>query len=146
MGVVEDRFKPASAPGVRGPYIVMVCADMSEAEAVGRSLSELNTGCLVSYCRAADVAVSPPAGEVALFVLATNEGPETIRLMLEWLRRYWPRSPVAVVGDAGCGRHEMVARAGAAAYLIRPVPPHQWRALLQHAIERMRSVAAAREG
>jgi len=145
MGPVQDRYAPASAPAMRGPYIVMVCADMSEADAVGRSLSELNTGCLVSYCRAVDVADSPPAGEVALFVLATNEGPETIRLMLEWLRRYWPRSPVAVVGDAGCGRHEMVARTGAAAYLIRPVPAHQWRALLKHAIERSRPMSAARE-
>jgi len=136
---------PTSAPEVRITYIVTVCTDMSEAEMVGQSLLQLDTGCLITYCRIADLKTSPPAGEVALFVLATDASPEMVRRTLEWLRHYWPRSTVAVVGDVGTGQEELAARVGGAAYLTRPVGPEQWQVLIRHATRRLQAanVAAA---
>lgn len=124
----------ASAPEVRITNIVTVCTDMSEAEVVGQSLLQLDVGCLITYCRIADLKTSPPADEVALFVLATDASPEVVQRTLGWLRHYWSRSTVAVVGDSGAGQEELAARVGGAAYLVRPVGPEQWQVLIRHAI------------
>ena len=53
---------------------------------------------------------------------------------LRWRRQRWPRCPIPVVGDRGCGVEEMVAREGGAAYLTRPVSAEQWLAVLAHAL------------
>ena len=129
----------ASAPEVPIAYIVTVCTDMSEAEVIGHSVLQLDTGFLITYCRTADLRASPPAGEVALFVLATDASPEEVQRTLEWLRHYWPQSTVAVVGGVGAEQAELAARVGGAAYLVRPVGPEQWQALIRHAIGRLQA-------
>lgn len=111
---------------------VMVCADVREVDRVGRQLTEVNTGCLVTYRRVEDMRAYPPAGRITTVILATEDPPDRIREALRWLRRRWPRSVIAVIGRKGCGVEEMVAREGGAAYLTRPVPLGQWRAVLAH--------------
>jgi DNA-binding response OmpR family regulator len=112
----------------------MVCTDISEAELVSRQLSELNSGCLVTYRRAEDLIRNAPMGRVALIILATSDAPAAIGRTLKWLRRRWPRCPITVVGDQGSGELEMTARKGAACYLTRPVTPEQWTAVLTHVL------------
>ena len=113
--------------------MVTVCTDASEADAVGRQLSQLDHGCWVSYRRAEDMMGNPPRSGACLVVLATNEAPHALQRTLRWLRSRWPRCPVVVVGDQGCGPHERAAREGAAGYLTRPVAPEQWAALRAYA-------------
>ncbi|MFB3891769.1 MAG: hypothetical protein ACE15C_07070 [Phycisphaerae bacterium] len=119
---------------------------MSEADQVGRQLSELNTGCLVTYRRIEDLAQNAPAGKVALIVLATDDEPAVTGRTLKWLRHRWPRCPVTVVGDTGCGEHEMAAREGGACYLTRPVRCEEWAALLTHVLGGPRGQVVTRNG
>jgi hypothetical protein len=114
--------------------LVMACADMSEADQVGRELLELNLGCLVTYRRSEDLVYNTPVRKVALVILAANEAPAVTRRMLKWLRNRWPRCPVAVVGETGGGEEERTAREGGALYLTRPVAPEHWSALLAHVL------------
>ena len=125
---------PALRPDrARGPCIVCVCTDASEADAIGRQLSQLDHGCSVGYRRCEDLMGNPPRLEASLVVLATDEAPRALQRTLRWLRGRWPRCSVVVVGDEGCGPQERAAREGAASYLTRPVTPQQWAALLAHA-------------
>lgn len=128
-------FEPAAlrSPGGR-MYVVMACDDMSEADQVGRQLLELNMGCLVTYQRCDDILRNAPAGQVVLAILATRDEPLQLRRTLAWLRRRWPRCPVAVVGDTGCGDHEMAARESGANFLTRPVVSQEWLSLVSHAL------------
>ena len=71
---------------------------------------------------------------MGLVVWAGQDSPGVLRRMLKWLRRRWPQCSITVVGDKGCGEHEMAARQGAANYLTRPVARGQWAALLAHAL------------
>ncbi|MCD6303518.1 MAG: hypothetical protein J7M21_00980 [Planctomycetes bacterium] len=114
--------------------VVMACSDMREADEVGRLLSEQNNGCLVSYMRAADVMLNQPSGRVVLVILATNDPPDVLGRLLDWLRNRWPGCPVVVVGDAGGGPCEMAARRGGATYLLRPVRREEWRAVMSRAL------------
>ena len=114
--------------------IVMACADMREADLVGKQLLEVNSACLVTYRRAEDLMYNLPTGKVALFILATADTPAVVGRTLRWLRHRWPRCPVTVVGDAGGGAHEIAAREGGAYYLTRPVSPQQWTSLVTHAL------------
>ena len=111
----------------------MICADR-EAEQIGRQLSELDTGCLISYRQAADLALSSPTGKVALIVLAGEDGPAATRRMLKWLRHRWPGCPLAVVGDAGGGQEERAAREGGAMYVTRPAAPSQLWQMVAHVL------------
>ena len=131
----RDEYIPsANRPTAHGLCIVMACTDMSEADAVGRQLLELNSGCLVTYRKAEDLIHNAPAAKVALVILATTDTAVVIGRTLQWLKRRWPRCPITVIGDNGGGRHEMVAREGAANFLTRPVGPEQWNAILAHAL------------
>jgi len=131
----RERFRPALRPVAAGGLcVVMACADREEADQVGRHLWELNTGCLVTYLRAGDLMLNTPSGRVALVILATRESVPVLRRTLEWLRRRWPSCPITVVGDAGCGDHEMAAREGGAVFLARPVTDQQWLAILSHSL------------
>lgn len=114
--------------------VVMVCSDMQEADQVGHCLQELNTGYLVTYCKAEDLLRNAPSGMVALVIVATDDSPPVLRGALHWLRRRWPGCPITMVGDAGYGDHEMIAREGGATFLTRPVSPEQWAAILLHAL------------
>ena len=122
----------------------MACSDMSEADQVGRQLLEQNTGCLVTYLRAEDMLLNAPAGRVALVILATDDSAETLSRTLSWLHRRWPRCPITVVGDTGCGEYELAAREGGATYLTRPVSPEAWSAILTHALGPVRRVPRGR--
>ena len=134
--MVEREYIPsAKRPAAQSLCIVMACADMSEADTVGRQLLELNSGCLVTYRKAEDLIYNTPAGKVALVILATEDTAVVIGRTLKWLRHRWPRCPIVVVGDSGGGQHEIVAREGAATYLTRPVSQQQWNAILAHALE-----------
>ena len=122
--------------------VVMVCADMGEAELVSRQLSEVNTGCLVTYRRVEDMRSNVPAGKVALVILATEDEPVVMNRTLRWLRQRWPRCAITVVGDTGCGVEELVAREGGASYMTRPISPEQWLAVLSHAMSRAEPIPA----
>lgn len=126
--------KPLVFRPMEACLIVMVCSDLSEADQVSRQLSESNSGCLVTYQRVQDLIGNAPHGKVALIILATNDLPAVVARTLRWLRQHWPRCPLTVVGDVGCGEHEMAAREGGACYLTRPIAPEQWTALLSHVL------------
>jgi len=113
----------------------MTCSDMQEADQVSRCLSELNTGCLVTYLQAEDLMLNAPGGKVALLILATNDSPAMLRQTLRWLRNRWSGCPITVVSDVGSGEHEMAAREGGALFLVRPVADRQWSAILARALE-----------
>ncbi len=121
-------------PVDRKACIVMVCASVSEADHVGKQLSELNMGCLVTYRRAEDLMYNAPTGKVVLVILATADSSPVMGRTLQWLRRRWPRCPVTVIGDEGGGEREITARSGGASYLARPVTAEQWSAMLGHAL------------
>jgi FixJ family two-component response regulator len=142
---VSDVVAPVKRPVARGLCIVMVCTDHGEAEQVARLLSEVNSGCMVTYRRAEDLVHNAPTGRVALVVLANNSVAPALGRTLRWLRHRWPRCPVAVVGDTGCGDHEMAAREGGAFFLTRPVAPEEWSSLLDHVLEAPRQEVASRE-
>lgn len=124
----------AVRPASHALCIVMVCADLSEADQVSRQLSELNTGCLVTYRRVEDLTLNAPTGKVALVILSAQDDPVVMARTLRWLRHRWPRCSVTVVGDAGSTEQELVAREGGAYFLARPVVPEQWAALLGHVL------------
>ena len=125
-------YKPANRPVERGLCIVMVCTDTSEADQVSRQLEEVNKACLVTYRKAEDLMLNSPSGKVALIILATTDTPMRVKQILSWLRHRWPRCPITVLGDSGCGEHEMAARVGGANYLTRPVAPEVWAAVISH--------------
>ena len=112
----------------------MACADMSEADQVGRLLLQVDNGCLVTYRKSTDIARNVPSGKVALIILASDESPAALSEMLKWLSRRWPRCPLTVVGNDGSGEQERAARAGGALYLTRPVSSQDWTAILSHAL------------
>jgi len=78
--------------------------------------------------------LNTPSGKVALVILATDDSAPLLRRSLDWLRRRWPGCPITVIGDTGCGEHEMAAREGGANFLTRPVSPEQWSAILSQAL------------
>jgi FixJ family two-component response regulator len=130
------REELASRPVVGSMFVVMACSDMQEADEVGRCLSDLKTGCLITYLKAEDLALNAPSGTVALVILATDDSSVVLGKTLDWLRHRWPRCPITVVGDVGCGEHEMAAREGGATFLTRPVSPGHWLAILSHAFSK----------
>ncbi len=130
-----EAMRPAPATAC----IVLVCSDVSEADEVGRQLSELNSAYLVTYRRVEDLLKNAPAGKVALMILSTQDDAATMRRTLRWLHAHWPRCPITVVGDAGETSQEIVAREGGACYLTRPVAPEQWNAVLSHVLDRRES-------
>jgi hypothetical protein len=124
----------------------MACSDMQEADQVGRCLSELDTGCLITYLKAEDLLLNAPTGVVALVILATDDSVGILQRTLAWLRQRWPRCPIIVIGEAGCGQRERTAREGGAIFLTRPVAPEQWSAVLSHAFQLVRSLVSERAG
>ena len=130
---LEYDCSPAIRPANRGLCIVVACTDASEAEQIARQLSKPNRGRIITYRRAEDLLHNAPTGTVSLLILASTETTATLERTLKWLRNRWPRCPVTVVGDAGCGDYEIAARAGGAHYLTRPVAAEDWSAIFQHA-------------
>lgn len=114
--------------------IVMACGGAEEATRVGDEVSQVNSGCLVTYRKAEDVLLNAPAGRVALMILASEDDPDVIVRILRWMRRRWPHCPVVVIGDEGGGPLEMAARTGGASFLARPVSAEQWSALVSHVL------------
>jgi FixJ family two-component response regulator len=112
--------------------VVMVCADVGQAELVGRQLSKLNNGCLITYRRAEDLFANRPTTRVALMILALDQKPAHMGWTLSWLRHRWPNCPIVVVGSDGGRQEELAARTGGAIFLTRPVPAEQWLDILQH--------------
>lgn len=133
----EPVIRPANG---RSVCAVMACSDMQEAVQVGQCLSEQNTGCLVTYLKAEDLALNAPSGPVALVILATNDSAAVVGRTLQWLRNRYPGCPITVVGDVGGGEHEMAARRHGAIYLTRPVRGSEWSAILTHAFSRARKL------
>ena len=117
-------------------YIVMACEDLDEAAQVGRQLSQVNNGALITYRRAEDVMLNCPSGRVALIILANSDDPEAIGRTLSWMRHRWSRCPVVVIGEMGGGATELAARKGGASYLARPVSPQQWASMVQHVLNK----------
>jgi len=130
----REPSPPAMRPAVSRPCVVMVCTDMREAEQVVRQLVKFDNGCLVTYRRVEDLKLNAPTGRVALVILSNAGSPSGIRRTLRWLRHRWPRCPITIVGNAGCGEDEMAAREGGALFLTRPVGQEQWAAILNHVL------------
>ena len=120
-------MRPVSAGTV---CVVMACSDPREADEVSRQLAQVDSACLVTYFRQQDLMLNSPAGKVAMVILATEDSPAALRGMLSWLRRRLPHCPITVVGDAGAGEYEQVAREGGAIFVVRPVFQEQWAAIL----------------
>ena len=140
MGQAEQNVPGGSPAGGRGAdkaavggttCIVMVCA-AEEADQIGRQLSQLDRGCLVTYRRVEDMVLNAPTGKVSMVILAGQQETGAMRRTLRWLRHRWPSCPVAVVGDTGGDSHEMTARKGGALYLARPVRAEYWSAMVSH--------------
>ena len=133
----RDEGVPAALrPAEKRACAVLVSARTSDAVQVDRALLKLNTGSIVAYHRLADLLDNPPVGRVVLTIVATQDPPGEIRRALCCLRHRWPRSPLVVVSDQGCGEHEMAARECGANYLVRPIASQQWLSLLGHAFGR----------
>ena len=131
MNMRDEEVRSArSVRAEGGVCIVMVCADMSEAEQVGRMLLQYNNACLITYRRVRDLVDSKPSGQVALIILATDHEPYPLARMLSWLRNLWPDSLLVVVGNEGSGQHEVAARSNGAIYFTRPVQAHEWSSVL----------------
>lgn len=122
--------------------IVVACTDAAEAADISRHVSQVHTGTLVTYRRAGDILSNAPAGRVVLIILAADGDPTAIAKTLSWMRRRWPRCPVAVIGDVGGGAVEIAARTGGASYLTRPVSPEEWAALVQHVLSMHGQIAS----
>lgn len=125
--------------------VVIVDAHWQEVEQISRLLEGLqtNTGSLVTYRRMIDLIHSPPPiGHVAMVVLASDDPPEVLTRALHWLRNRYLGSAMVVVGDDGCGEHELAARIGGANYLTRPIHSGQWAGLLSHALSQALSPRA----
>jgi hypothetical protein len=107
---------------------------MGEADQVSRQLEQVDNACLVTYRRVEDLMLNAPCGKVALIILATADAPLRVKHTLSWLRHRWPGCSITVIGDSGCGEHEMAAREGGAFYQARPVAPETWGSVLSDAL------------
>ena len=128
---------PSGSPNTRHRErlcIVVACEDAAEAAQMGRRISQVHTGTLVTYRRAEDILTNSPAGRVALIILSAEDEPTRIGKTLAWMRRRWPQCPVTVVGNEGGTALEMAARTGGATYLTRPVGPDEWAAMVKHVL------------
>ncbi|HUS48258.1 MAG TPA: hypothetical protein VM098_09065 [Phycisphaerae bacterium] len=125
--------------------VVMICDDPADAEGAGRSFLNVNRCVLVRYQRPECMMRSMPAGPVAAAIVDLRDPPAVIGRTVEWLRRRWPRCPIAVVGDVGGGELEMAARCGGASYLTRPVTDEQWSGLLPRVLADRRSISEQRQ-
>jgi DNA-binding NtrC family response regulator len=114
--------------------IVMACDNAAEAAEVGQQISQVNTGCLITYRKAEDVLLYSPSGKVALIILANLSDPSMLANTLRLIRRRWPHCPIVVIADAGGGAMERAAREGGASFLARPVAPEQWAAMVDHVL------------
>ncbi|MHC4717631.1 MAG: hypothetical protein ACYS5V_11725 [Planctomycetota bacterium] len=114
--------------------IVMTCQDSAEARQVQTLVSQVNNGVLVTYRKPQDLLLNYPAGRVVLIILATAEEPADMGRTLAWMRHRWPHCPVTVIGDEGGGEVEVVARAGGAVFLTRPVDPTTWESMVHHVL------------
>ena len=112
----------------------MVCENLGEAAEVGKLLTKVNTGSLITYRRVADVLLNAPASRIALIILANSDSPVTVGMTLKRMRRRWPNCPIVVVGDEGAGEFEMSARIEGASYLVRPVSSTQWASMIEHVL------------
>lgn len=146
MDMREQHGSAIRPTNGRSVCAVMACSDMQEAAQVGRNLSELNIGCLVTYLKVEDLVLNAPSGAVALVILATDDSAAVLRRTLVWLRNRWPGCPITVVGDAGSGSHEMAARESGATYVTRPVSDGEWFAIVSHAFDRVRHLFAGAGG
>ncbi|MCY2924394.1 MAG: hypothetical protein NT031_02990 [Planctomycetota bacterium] len=123
----------ARASAKQASCIVMICGG-KEAGPVERELAGRKIGRLMAYHRVEDMVQSPPAGPVAMVILAKEEDPAGTRKTLRWLRQRWPSCPITLVsGDGGVDR-EMTARQGGAFYLTSGEAARQLPAMVSHAL------------
>ncbi len=133
--MLEQKARKALAirPG-RGHEmcVVMTCQNIFETDQVGRELLRLKvySGRLQAYGQIRDMISNPPACSITSAIIAAGDSQAELRGALAWFRRYWPRCPVTVVGDRGCGAEERTAREGGALFLTRPVSVEQWSAIV----------------
>ena len=101
---------------------------------MSQRLWRLDEGVLLVYGRLSDLWLHPPSGRVTSVILDTHESPANVGRAVEWLRRHWGQCPITVVGDAGGGEQELIARSSGAAYLTRPVSEEQWLSVVGHVV------------
>ena len=137
VDVREPKDRSACGPTYMGGLrIVVVCADLGDADPIALSLEQLNTGSLLAYSRQSELRLNPPISDVALFVLFDAACLESTPDTLQWLGRFWPAAAKAVVGAVGASKQEVMARMGGAMYFTHPAYGGQWRSLVQLASER----------
>jgi len=123
----------AMRPTDEGACAIALCARAGEVDRLGRLITTVNNGSLISYRRWEDFICNPPRSAIGMFVVGADEAPADLLQALHWLRERYPRHLIVVVGDEGGGEQEMTARRGGASYVTRPVPAETWWQLLSHA-------------
>ena len=133
----QERTGTRSAPVNGAAHVVLVCADLTEADQVSRQLASHSHACLVAYRKVEDFAQAAPRGNVALIILADAGPPEAVGWILRIASWRWRKGPTAVIGNAGDTELELVARASGASYFARPMSEREWEALVGHGLARL---------
>lgn len=113
---------------VREPIIIIGRGD--QAQSLADQLSQADAGCFISYGSSQDLVSRPPAGKVAMAILAAQDSPADTSFAVRWLRNRWPRAAVTVVAAPGRSDYEQAAREGGALFFTEPLAPQQWRDLI----------------
>ncbi len=134
---MRPRSHQRSGSTVRGeiPSVVVLAEDTGEADQIVQALSRLNSGRLLRFSHASELATNIPTTQVDLVVLAANDSPECIRGVLRWTRRLWSGCLPLVVGWRGGGPTELAARENGALFFGRPVSSENWDAVIAGALQ-----------
>ncbi|KKK67114.1 hypothetical protein LCGC14_2957320 [marine sediment metagenome] len=129
---MRPRSHQRSGSTLRGeiPSVVVLAEDTGEADQIVQALSRLNSGRLLRFSHASELATNIPTTQVDLVVLAANDSPECIRGVLKWTRRQWSECLSLVVGWHSGGPTELAARENGALFFLRPVSSDSWNAVM----------------
>ena len=117
----KQKFTSAAA---KEPIIVIGRGE--QAQSLATQLSQSGAGCFISYGSSQDLLSRPPAGKVAMTILAAQDSPRDTASAVRWLRNRWPRAAVTVVAPPGRSDYEQAAREGGALFFTEPLATQQW--------------------
>ncbi len=106
---------------------IVVIGQGETAHSIARDLSQAEVGCFISYNSARELLSRPPAGKVAMAILAAGDTPAQTADSLRWLRSRWPRTALTVIAPPGRSDCEQAAREGGALFFTQPVTADTWR-------------------
>lgn len=96
-------------------------------------LRQLETSRMMAYDGTEQLFASIPVDAVDLLVLGPDISPTAVTRITRWSRRHWPRCTTVVLGQAGDGRQERMARQSGAFYFASPMTSLLWNAVLEGA-------------